>query len=146
MNVSKIPASQALNAGADLWVIKNDPSLQWWAKLDFLSHFLLSQVSLKPEKSTPAALQNILQATSFSTRSTVHIQNHVLLGSEDHFLNKWVIAWSGSEEELTDVICDAVIHLKVGSVRIFSHAGAVIEKLEARPTARSLTITYIENV
>ena len=145
MNASKIPASQALNAGADLWVIKNDPGLQWWAKLDFHSHFLLSQVNLKPEISTPLALQNILKATSFSTQSSVHIQNHVLLGSEDHFLNKWILTWSGSEEELADVICDAVTHLKVSSVRIFSHSRSVVEKLEARPTARSLTIGYIEN-
>ena len=145
MNASKIPSSQALNAGADLWVIKNDPGLQWWAKLDFLSHFLLSQVSLKPERSTPQALQNILQATSFSTQSSVHIQNHVLLGSEDHFLNKWILAWSGSEDELAEVICDTVTHLKVSSVRIFSHSSSVLKPLEARPTARSLTITYIEN-
>ena len=145
MNVSKLPESQALNAGADLWVIKNDPGLKWWAKLDFLSHFLLSQVQLKPEKNTPVALQNILQATHLGIQSRVHIQNHVLLGSEDHFFNKWILTWSGSEEALADVICETTKQMKVGSVRIFSHSRAVLAPLETRPTASSLNITYIEN-
>jgi hypothetical protein len=145
MNVSKLPESQALNAGADLWVIKNDPGLFWWGKLDFYSHFLLSQVQLKPETFTPQALQKIIQETSFSTQSSVHIENHILLGSEAHFLNKWILVWSGSEVELADVICDMVANLKVGSVRLFSHSKPVLTPLEARPTARSLNITYIEN-
>lgn len=145
MNVSKLAESQALDAGADLWVIKNDPGLYWWGKLDFNSRFLLSQVQLQPEKSTPQALQKIIQATSFNTQSNIHIQNHVLLGSENHFLNKWILTWSGSEEELVDVICETVGNLQVSSLRLFSHAKAIAQKLEARPTARSLTITYIEN-
>lgn len=145
MNASKLAEAQALNAGADLWVIRNDPGLHWWSKLDFLSHFLLSQVQLKPEKTTPQALKNILQATHFSTNSNVNIQNHVLLGSEDHFLNKWILTWSGSENELAEVICQSALHLKVSSVRFFSHAHSILPLLEAQPTASSLTITYIEN-
>ena len=47
----------------------------------------VSQVQLQPEKSTPQALQKIIQATSFNTQSNIHIQNHVLLGSENQFLN-----------------------------------------------------------
>lgn len=145
MNASKLPENKATSAGSELWVVKNDPSLLWWAKLDFGSHFLLSQNLLKPEKSTPEALQNIIQATSFTTHQSKNIDSHVLLGSEDHFLNKWILLWSGGESIIADVITEAMTTLKVGSVRLFSDSKVLLGELEARPLASSLNITYIEN-
>ena len=145
MNANRIPESKALSAGADLWIIKNDPALSWWSKLDFNSHYLLSQNFLKPEKNTPVALQNILQATSLDKMKKFSLENHILLGSEDHFLNKWILVWNGDDDTLADIICKAAEHLHAGSIRLFSHSQSILGQLEARPTASSLNITYIEN-
>ena len=146
MNVSKISEVKALSEGAELWVIRNDPGLLWWSKLDFNSHFLLSQVFFKAKSETPEGLQSIIQATSMAPIDKVCLQNHVLLGTQDHFLNKWILLWNGSEAALVSAICDSAEHLKYSSVRLFSHSREILKGLEARPTASSLTITYIENI
>lgn len=146
MSVAKISEQEALSAGADLWVIRNDPSLTWWPKLDFLSSYLLSENYFRPKKQVPAQLLNILEATRFDTFSQSSLQNYVLLGTEDHFFNKWLLVWNQlKEEELADSIADLSAKLKFSSVRFFSDSKSLTTALSARPSTSSLNISFIEN-
>ncbi|MCC2677434.1 MAG: hypothetical protein K0R29_10 [Pseudobdellovibrio sp.] len=146
MSAVRISEQEALSAGAELWVIRNDPALAWWSKLDFLSAYLLSENYFRPKKQVPAQLLNILEATRFDTFSQPSLQNYVLLGSEDHFFNKWVLVWNQlKEKELADSIVDLSVKLKFSSVRIFSDSKSLTEALAARPSASSLNISFIEN-
>lgn len=145
MNVSSIIDRDAFREGAKLWIIKNDPNLYWWKKLDIHSKYLLAENFLKKEKSTVFELQTIINATNLKISKSSIAQNHLLLGTEDHFLNKWILLWNDlNETELADLICDTTTQLKVDTIRLFSNP-EIIKKLQARPTASSLNITYIEN-
>lgn len=146
MSAVKLPEQDALTAGAELWIIRNDPSLAWWSKLDFLSAYLLSENYFRPKKQVPAQLLNILEATRFDTFSQPSLQNYVLLGSEDHFFNKWLLVWNQlKEQELADSIVDLSSKLKFSSVRIFSDSKALTSAFSTRPLASSLNISFIEN-
>lgn len=75
--------------------------------------------------------------------------NYTLLGSEDHFLNKWVLVWNDlSESKLIDLIEKVTIDLQATSIRFFSDSKIMASlevRLEARLSASSISISYIEN-
>jgi hypothetical protein len=146
MSAVKLTENEALSAGADLWVIRNDPALHWWSKLDFLSAYLLSENYFRPKRQVPAQLLSIIEATRFDTFSQPSLQNYVLLGTEDHFFNKWVLVWSQlKEHDLADSIAELSAKLKFSSVRFFSDSEALTSALLTRPSASSINISFIEN-
>jgi hypothetical protein len=146
MSAVKLSEHEALAAGAELWVIRNDPKLPWWSKLDFHSAYLLSENYFRPKKQIPPQLLNIIEATRFDTFSQPSLQNYVLLGTEDHFFNKWILVWSQLKEaELADSIAELSGKLKFSSVRFFSDSEMLTSALLTRPSASSLNISFIEN-
>jgi hypothetical protein len=145
MSALSLSESDAFSGGAELWIIKNDPKLDWWKKLDLHSQYLLSEIFFKKEKSTASELQTIINATNLKMSSSSMTQNHILVGTEDHFLNKWILMWDElSELELIELISKTSAQLKTDSLRLFSNS-EIIAELQARPTTSSLNITYIEN-
>ena len=146
MSADNISEASAFSGGASLWIIKNDPSLIWWKKIDLNSKYLLSQSLTKQKKQTIAQLQNIITATNLKLSKNNQVQNHLLLGSEDHFLNRWILLWNDLDEsELIDLIERTVTQLQAPSIRFFSDS-KVIPKVNSRLSASSITISYIENV
>lgn len=145
MNENKVSEAQALNAGAQLWIIKNDPDLYWWKKLDLHSKYLLSQNLRKPKKEHPIEIQNILNATDMTLQQSDYTRNSLLLGTGDHFLNTWLLLWENlSDAQLVNLISLTSQQLKAESLRLFSHTH-VSDQLATRLTASSVTISYIEN-
>lgn len=146
MNVSKLKAEDAFSEGADLWVIADDPELEWWEKLDFKTHHLLTKNHLHQKTSPPSELVNIVNATNLKQPEKIALTNYVLLGTADHFFNKWVLVWSKmSVEELADTLTNLSTKLNFSTVRFFSNSDALIKALQTRPMASSYTISYIEN-
>lgn len=146
MNVDSISEGNAFSEGASLWIMKNDPSLVWWKKIDLNSKYLLSQSLLKQKTQTVSQLQNIITATNLKLTKNNYVQNHLLLGSEDHFLNRWVLLWNDlSDPELVDLIEEVTLKLKAPSIRFFSDS-KIISKVKARLSASSVNISYIENI
>ena len=146
MNAVSLPAELAFSTGAEMWVIKDDPATQWWPKLDIRTCYLLSENYFRTEKTIAEPLKNILEATSLDVVEPSHQKNYVLLGTSDHFLNKWVLVWNNlTEAQVALAIEDLSIKMKFLSVRFFSHSEPIIKKLEARPSASSLNISFIEN-
>lgn len=146
MSADNISEASAFSEGASLWIIKNDPSLIWWKKIDLNSGYLLSQSLAKQKKQTVTQLQNIITATNLKLSKNNQAQNHLLLGSEDHFLNRWILLWNDLDEsELIDLIERVVTQLQVQSIRFFSDS-KIISKIKSRPSTSSISISYIENV
>jgi hypothetical protein len=145
MSALSLSETDAFSEGAKLWIIKNDPNLGWWKKLDLHSKYLLSENFLKKEKSTALELQTIISATNLKMSPSSMTQNHLLVGTEDHFLNKWILIWDKlSPNELIELVSKTSVQLKTDSIRLFSNS-EIIAGLQARPTTSSLNITYIEN-
>ena len=145
MSALSLSEADAFSEGAKLWIIKNDPKLGWWKKLDLHSKYLLSENFLKKEKSTVLELKTIINATNLKMSPSTMTQNHLLVGTEDHFLNKWILIWDKlSPNELIQLISKTSVQLKTDSIRLFSNS-EIIAGLQARPTTSSLNITYIEN-
>lgn len=146
MNVLKLSEQEAFSEGADLWVISNDPQLAWWEKLDFHSRQLLTKNYLHEKATPPTELIDIVKATSLNQLEKLNLKNYVLLGTTDHFLNKWVLVYTQMPAaELADTLSDLSKKLNFSSLRFFSDSQKCIEALKARPTASSLSISYIEN-
>ncbi len=150
MRAFNLPEAGAFREGANLWIIKNNPSLIWWKKIDLSCGYLLSQNLLKQKTPKAPQLQNIIAATNLKLSdlklSEKHQpQDYLLLGSEDHFLNKWILLCNDlSPAELLDLIEKVALNLQATSIRFFSDSSLVAE-LEARPSTSSISISYIEN-
>lgn len=146
MNATNLSESNAFSEGSQLWIIKNDPTLIWWKKLDLNSKYLLSQNHLHEKKPKHAKLENIILATKLNFFSNKFSSNYILVGSEDHFLNKWILLWNDMpQSEALQIIESVTIKLNAVSIRFFSNS-ELIPKIEARPMASSCNISYIENI
>ena len=127
MNAHKLEASYAFSEGSDLWILKNEPNSIWWQKINFSCQYLLTENYFYSRKST-------------STKSCL------LLGTQDHFKNNWLLLWD--HPNLSNFIPEIekiLQSLKVHSVRFFSDSQLLITQLEPRLLASSISITYIEN-
>lgn len=146
MSANNIFETNAFCEGANLWIIKNDPTLYWWKKIDLHSKYLLSESFLKKNRPPVAELQNILDATNIKLAKLKYTKDHLLLGTEDHFLNKWVLLWDNlTENELVDLIESSSVQLRITSIRLFSDS-QILADLKSRLSASSITISYIENI
>ncbi|MEK6627953.1 MAG: hypothetical protein AABY53_04955 [Bdellovibrionota bacterium] len=145
MPAVNLSESNAFTEGSSLWIIRNDPSLIWWKKIDLSSKYLLSQNSLKSKKTVMPGLENLISMTNLKLSENNYPKNYLLLGTEDHFLNKWVLLWDElTASELNRLIEKIAAQLKITSIRFFSDSN-LIPKLEASPWAGSINISYIEN-
>lgn len=146
MSVSNIFESNAFCEGASLWIIKNDPTLFWWKKMDLHAKYLLSESLLKNKRPPPVELQNILHATNLKLSKLKYSHDALLLGTEDHFLNKWILLWDNlADDVLVDFIETASLQLRAPSIRLFSDI-KILPQLKSRLSASSVTISYIENI
>ncbi len=146
MSGSNIFESNAFCEGASLWIIKNDPTLFWWKKMDLHAKYLLSESLLKNKSPTVIGLQNILDATNLKLSKLKYSHDALLLGTEDHFLNKWVLLWDNlADAELVDLIETTSLQLHAPSIRLFSDV-KILPKLKSRLSTSSVTISYIENI
>lgn len=146
MSGSNILESNAFCEGASLWIIKNDPALFWWKKMDLHAKYLLSESLLKNKSPTVIGLQNILDATNLKLSKLKYSHDALLLGTEDHFLNKWVLLWDNlADAELVDLIETTSLQLRAPSIRLFSDV-KILPKLKSRLSTSSVTISCIENI
>lgn len=146
MRANSIPEANAFCEGSNLWIIKDDPSLLWWKKIDLGTKYLLSQNLIKKNNQH----QQLLTPTNLNTQLNLtkrnYLFNSLLLGSEDHFLNRWILLWRDlSEFELSELIESTCFSLQTKTLRFFSDS-KIIKELEARPLASSMSISYIENI
>lgn len=146
MSANQLSPTEAFTAGDELWVIENNTSLKWWHKLDFASGYLLTQNYLHKKQSPHPALVKILEVTHLQVQKIPKPPPYCLLGTADHFQNKWLLVWNRmSPTDLANEISRLSEKLAFTKVRFFSHSQALTQELIARPTASSLSISFIEN-
>jgi hypothetical protein len=144
-SVSNTEIQEALSAGAELWVIQNKPESSWWQELDYRSRYLLSQSYFHSKKQISKELLEILKATNLQEIKKNEPKNFILIGSSDHFLNKWILVWNDmSPTEVCTIVESLAQDLNFSSARFFSDSDQIKQVFQARPTASSLTISYIE--
>ncbi len=145
MNAAELSNNEAFNPGSDLWVIRNNPENKWWNELDFRSGFLLSQCLFHHKKTQPVQLEEILQQTELKKITFTEDPNFLLVGSSDHFLNKWILLWDQETEKVIDQIERISSQLKAPSVRFFSDSKELLSLIKARQKTSLTDITFIEN-
>lgn len=145
MNVAELNATEALKPGADLWVIKNDSQSKWWQELDFRSGFLLSKCLFHHRRPMSTKVNEILEITEFPKSQFLNNSTHLLVGSSDHFANKWILLWQDDPNQTEDAIHEISQSLKFKSVRLFSDSEALLKKFKARSKSSLDDITFIEN-
>jgi len=145
MNVAELNSTEALKAGADLWILKNDSQNKWWQELDFRSGFLLSKCLFHHRRPVSTKVTEILDITEFPRAQFFNDDNHLLVGSSDHFANKWILIWQDDPTEVEETVHEISKTLKFKSVRLFSDSEALLKKLKARSKSSLDDITFIEN-
>lgn len=145
MNVAELNTTEALKAGSDLWVVKNDSQSKWWQELDFKSGFLLSQCLYHHRRPTSTKVNEILDLTNLPRFQFLTEDSSLLVGSSDHFANKWILLWENDATETEQTIHKISQTLKFKSVRLFSDSDALLNKLKARSKSSLDDITFIEN-
>lgn len=144
MTAIKLPESLALSEGSSLWILQNNPANYWWKKLDFRTSYLLTQNTLVKKTPISPQLRNILSETNLVFQKNNFSFNYYLVGTENHFLNKWILLWDDlNDAEVLQLIEQSCQKLNAQSIRFFSHHH-LAQKLLARPSTSSLSISYIE--
>ncbi len=146
LNTLSLKPEQALDVGSDLWVIENNVNSIWWQKLDFYTQFLLTKTQLHKKTECAPELLRIIEATNLPVKQQNYSDQFILIGTENHFLNKWVLLYQNVEPaSLVHEIIKLSDSLKFSSLRIFTDIQVLIDNLATRPTASSLNISFIEN-
>lgn len=145
MNVVEIAEDDAFNPGSDLWVVKNDPQNKWWQELDFKSGFLLSNCLYHSKKAPAPQLLEILEMTEMKSLKYVVDEDFLLIGTSDHFLNKWILIWNKNATEVSAKLEKITPGLKTESIRFFSDSEAIMKSVKARPKTSLTDITFIKN-
>lgn len=140
----------AFSAGADLWIIKAEQN-EWWQEIDFRSGFLLSSSLLFEKKADQPIIKNILNQTELESYDFKINKNNLLLGSESHFPNKWIlIIGDDKSDDLLETLPSIekmVDQLKVQSIRFFGYPKESLEKsifVTTRLTASLQQISFVE--
>lgn len=145
MNVAELNATEALNAGADLWIIKNDSQNKWWQELDFRSGFLLSECLYHNRRPMATKVNEILDITELPRAQFFKDSNNLLVGTSDHFANKWILLWEDNPAAVEESLDKMAVTLKIKSIRLFSDTEVLLKKLKARSKSSLSDITFIEN-
>ena len=145
MNVAEIPESQAFNEGAELWVIKNDPADKWWQEIDYRSGFLLSHCLYHHKKPVSTKVNELLEITEFPRSQFIQDTDLLLVGSSDHFLNKWILLWDKKTSTVGEMLAEISKNLNFKSARFFSDSEALLKSVKSGPKTSLTDITFIKN-
>jgi hypothetical protein len=144
MSASKLSPDQAFSPGADLWVIEDNSNDHWWNEIDFRSGFLLSSCLYHHKKPVANQITTLLTETALKSYSFQEDENLLLLGSAQHFHNRWILVWKNQPDSAVKKISQMANELKIKSIRIFSPDLKLNQLISARLSASFDQITYVE--
>ena len=122
------------------------PSIQnnWWQQIDFHSGFLLSECLLHQKKEVSTSLLNILKETQISVVNYSTQKKSLLIGTENHFFNKWILIVPTENDLAHSEITEVCNSLKIHSIRFFSASEGLIQKVLARLSTSLNRISFVE--
>ncbi len=145
MNAAEISEAEAFGAGSELWIIKNDSTSKWWQEIDFRSGFLLSHCLYHHRKPVSSKVNEIMELTEFPRSQFSPDTNSLLIGTADHFLNKWILIWDHKTSDVNEMLDQILVSLKIKSIRFFSDAEPIVKRLKSSPKTSLTDITFIKN-
>ena len=143
MTADKILPEAAFEAGAELWVITSEQN-KWWQQIDFRTGFLLSQCLLFQKTEASTNIDTILKETQISNSTFFTAKKSILVGTESHFFNKWLLITPKDEKLALKEIVEVCDSLKVHSLRFFNSSQQLIAAVTARPSASLNRISFVE--
>ncbi len=146
MSAHKLAAVQAFDPGADLWMIEDNFNDHWWNEIDFRSGFLLSASLYHHKKPMPRQIETLLSETELKTYTFHEDENLLLLGTAQHFHNRWILLWKNNPEPAVKKMAQMAEQLKVKNIRVFSADQAVHQLIAARLSASFDQIAFVERL
>ena len=143
MNVDKISLDEAFSAGAELWIVPNQQN-ELWQELDYRSGFLLSTCKSHQKAEEPFKINEIIQQTLIEKKDFSNSSKSLLIGTEDHFFNKWILIIPEDTAEALADIAEACDSLNIRSVRFFSTPSEIVSSVGARLSASLSRISFVE--
>lgn len=143
MNADKIPLAQAFETGSELWIVP-DLQNQIWQDLDFRSGFLLSTCKAYQKTKASFKIDEIVQETLIEKKDFNSASESLLIGTEDHFFNRWILVVPQNNEKAAAEIAEVCDHLKVSSIRFFSAPKDLIKSVTARLSTSLNRISFVE--
>ncbi|MBC7420205.1 MAG: hypothetical protein H7328_05705 [Bdellovibrio sp.] len=140
----KLDADEAFNAGAELWIVEDNDKDKWWNEIDFRSGFLLSACLYHNKKPVASQMNYLITETQLKVYAFAEDQNILLLGSSDHFQNKWILLWKNDPAAVVEKLARMQSDLKIKNVRLFSPNQSLQQQIEARLSASLDQISYVE--
>lgn len=143
MSADKLSAESAFSEGSELWILPMTQN-NWWQRLDFQSGFLLSECLLHQKKEASLNLAAVLKETEIKKMNFLSSKKSLLVGTENHFFNKWVLLVPEENESAFTEIAEVCDSLKIHSLRFFSASESLIQKVLARPSTSLNRISFVE--
>lgn len=143
MNVDKISKEQAFEAGSELWIVP-DQQNEIWQDLDYRSGFLLSTCKAHQKAKVPFKIDEIVQETLMDKKDFSTSAKSLLIGTADHFFNKWILIVPENTSDALTEIADTCATLKVSSVRFFSTSEVAVKSVATRLSASLSRISFVE--
>lgn len=143
MTADKVLPEAAFDAGAELWVITSEQT-KWWQQIDFRTGFLLSKCLLFQKTEASTKINTILKETQLPNKTFLTARKSILIGTQSHFFNKWVLVTPNDEKLALTEISEVCESLKVHSVRFFCSSQQLIAGLIARPSASLNRISFVD--
>ena len=123
----------SLAAGAEIWIVENRPSY-WWKQIDFHSGFLLSRLAAKDKMGFVHAqslqTQKIVKLTELPSLHFKESTSVTFIGSQNHFLNKWICLVYSLNELEKPKLYEQFINLGCKDLRVFTDDEKMDESTE----------------
>lgn len=142
-SITPLSADDAFCAGSDLWIVRNQQS-QWWQAIDFKSGFLLSSSLLFKKNNNTPEVQEIVAKTESPVFDFKNNDTDLLLGTANHFFNKWVLVLDGDLESKLPEIENISRKLQAKSIRLFGFERNEILDTTTRLSTSLPQITFVE--
>lgn len=142
--MTQLTADQAFSAGAELWILEDNFNDHWWNQIDFRSGFLLSACLYHNKKPLPNQINYLVSETQMKKYSFTEDPNILLLGTADHFHNRWILLWKNNPEAVIQKLTEIKRDLKVRNIRLFSANASFSEQVSARLSASFDQISYVD--
>ncbi|MBC7466116.1 MAG: hypothetical protein H7256_08990 [Bdellovibrio sp.] len=142
-SITQLTDDDAFCAGADLWVVQSNQN-KWWQQIDFKSGFLLSSSLLFQKNNDSSKVHGIVQKTETVPFDFTTPTKHLLLGTTNHFFNKWVLVLDSDIDSALPEIEKISQQLKANGIRFFNISRNDVIETTTRLTASLPEISFVE--
>jgi len=139
MGVSQLPSSQALTAGADLWVVSHPEKSAWALKIDWQLNFQILRAARHEKVRLSPEMTELLRQTGLESQEARPLSNALLVAADLNLPCRWVLSL---EEWNPQEIKKVWQNLSSPSVRLFAPPTQELEALSQLPEIDQATVDF----